>query len=137
MKVSDMMSGDVCVVAPGDTLRQAATLMAERDVGSLPVGEDDRLVGFLTDRDIAVRALAQGLGSEARVREVMSTEVRYCFDDDDVDEVALNMADLEVRRLPVINRDKRLVGIVSLGNFAQCGDPKASQELLQGVAEPH
>lgn len=137
MKVSDMMSGDVCVVAPGDTLRQAATLMAERDVGSLPVGEDDRLVGFLTDRDIAVRAVAQGLGSEARVREVMSTEVRYCFDDDDVDEVALNMADLEVRRLPVINRDKRLVGIVSLGNFAQCGDPKASQELLQGVAEPH
>ncbi|HEV7271982.1 CBS domain-containing protein [Pseudoxanthomonas sp.] len=137
MKISEMMSGNVCVVAPDDRLSHAATLMAEHDVGSLPVGEDQRLVGFLTDRDIAVRAVARGLGGDARVREVMSTEVKYCFDDDDVDHVAMNMADLEVRRLPVVNRDKRLVGIVSLGNFAQSGERGASQDLLEGVAARH
>ncbi|SDQ66607.1 CBS domain-containing protein [Pseudoxanthomonas sp. CF385] len=137
MKVGEMMSGNVCLVAPDDTLARAAMLMAEHDVGSLPVGQDDRLVGFLTDRDIAIRAVAQGLGSEARVRQVMSSEVKYCFDDDDVEAVALNMADLELRRMPVVNRDKRLVGIVSLGNFAQCGAPRASRELLEGVAARH
>jgi CBS domain-containing protein len=137
MKVGEMMSGNVRLVAPDDTLAHAARVMAEQDVGSLPVGEDDRLVGFLTDRDIAVRAVAQGLGAEARVRQVMSGEVKYCYDDDDVEDVALNMADLELRRMPVVNRDKRLVGIVSLGNFAQCGAPRASQELLEGVAARH
>ncbi len=137
MKVSEMMSHNVCVVAPADTLSHAAMLMADHDVGSLPVGEDDRLVGFLTDRDIAVRAVARGLGSDALVQDVMSSEVKYCFEDDDVDDVAMNMADLEVRRLPVVNRDKRLVGIVSLGNFAQCGERRASQDLLEGVAARH
>lgn len=137
MKVSEMMSSDVCVVAPNESLGQAAKLMAEYDVGSLPVGEDDRLVGFLTDRDITLRGVARGLGADARVRDVMSTEVKYCFDDENVESVARNMADLEVRRLPVVNRDKRLVGIVSLGNFAQSGDTRASQDLLQGVAACH
>lgn len=136
MKVNQMMSGDVYVVAPDDSLRNAANLMAEKDVGSLPVGEGDRLVGFITDRDIAVRAVACGLGPDASVRKIMSEDVRYCFDDEDVDQVARNMADLEVRRLPVVNRDKRLVGMVSLANFAQ-SDARASQDLLEGVARPH
>ena len=137
MKVSEMMSTNVCVVGPDEQVRQAALLMAENDIGSLPVGENDQLVGFITDRDIVVRAVAEDMGPETRVREIMSTEVKYCFEDEDVEDVALNMADLEVRRLPVVIRDKRLVGIVSLGNFAQSGEPRASQELLEGVAARH
>lgn len=137
MKVSRMMSDDVCVVAPGDTLRSAAIMMAEKDVGSLPVGAGDRLVGFLTDRDIVVRAIASGLGPDVVVRLVMSTDVKYCFEDEDIDHVARNMAGLEVRRLPVVDRERRLVGMVSLANFAQSGDVRASQDLLEGVARPH
>ncbi|MCF7222402.1 CBS domain-containing protein [Marilutibacter chinensis] len=137
MKVNEMMSRDVCVVGPDESLKNAATLMAENDIGSLPVGEGDRLVGFLTDRDIVVRALARGVGPDAKVREVMSADVKYCYDDEDVEHVANNMADLEVRRLPVVDRDKRLVGVVSLGNFAQSGDRSAAQDLLRGVAAPH
>lgn len=137
MKVNQMMSRDVCVVAPDDSLQSAATLMAEKDIGSLPVGENDRLIGFLTDRDIVVRALAKGMGPDTTVRKVMSADVKYCYDDEDIEHVASNMADLEVRRLPVVNRDKQLVGVVSLGNFAQSGDKRAAQDLLQGVAAPH
>jgi CBS domain-containing protein len=137
MKVSEMMSADVCVVAPDDSLQNAARLMAEKDIGSLPVGEGDRLVGFLTDRDIVVRAVAGGIGPDASVREAMSTDVKYCFDDENIGHVARNMAELEVRRLPVVNRDKRLVGMVSLANFAQSGNSRASRNLLEGVARPH
>lgn len=137
MQISELMSADVCVIAPDDTLGRAAGVMAKHDVGSLPVGEDDRLVGFITDRDIVIRALARGLGADTPVREVMSTDVRYCFEDEDVEQVAANMADLQMRRLPVLNRQKRLVGIVSLANFAHGGDAGASQELLKGVAQPH
>jgi len=137
MKVSEMMSGSVCIARPQDTLAHAAGLMSRHDVGSLPVGDGDRLVGFLTDRDIVVRAVAGGLGPEATVREVMSTEVKYCFEDEDIDHVARNMAQQQIRRLPVVDRDKRLVGIVSLGNFADSGDAGASQDLLRGVAAAH
>lgn len=137
MKVNEMMSGDVCIARPQDTLAHAAGLMAKHDVGSLPVGDGDRLVGFLTDRDIVVRAVAGGLGPDTPVREVMSTEVKYCFEDEDIDHVARNMAQQQVRRLPVVDRDKRLVGIVSLGNFADSGDAGASQDLLRGVATAH
>ena len=137
MQISELMSADVCVIAPDDTLGRAAAVMAKHDVGSLPVGDNDRLVGFITDRDIVTRAVANGLGADARVREVMSTDVKYCFEDEDVEQVAANMAELQMRRLPVVNRDKRLVGIVSLANFAHGGDAYASQELLRGVAQPH
>lgn len=137
MQISELMSADVCVIAPGDTLGHAAGVMAKHDVGSLPVGEDDRLVGFITDRDIVTRAVAKGLGADALVRDVMSADVKYCFEDEDVEQVAANMAELQMRRLPVVNREKRLVGIVSLANFAHGGDAYASQELLRGVARPH
>lgn len=137
MRISEVMSTDVCVIAPDDTLAYAAAVMDRHDIGSLPVGENDRLVGFITDRDIVIRAVARGMAADTRVRDVMSPEVKYCFDDDDIDQVAANMADLEMRRLPVVDRSKRLVGIVSLANFAHSRDLRASQELLQGVTRPH
>lgn len=137
MQISELMSADVCVIAPDDTLGRAAGVMAKHDVGSLPVGEGDRLVGFITDRDIVTRGVANGMGADTLVREVMSADVKYCFEDEDIEQVAANMAELQMRRLPVVNRDKRLVGIVSLANFAYGGDAYASQELLRGVARPH
>ena len=137
MKVHEMMTTDVCVVSPNNTLRDAAMLMEKMDIGSLPVGTNDRLVGIITDRDIVTRAVAKGLGADALVRDVMSADVKYCFEGEDVEQVAANMAELQMRRLPVVNREKRLVGIVSLANFAHGGDAYASQELLRGVARPH
>ncbi len=137
MRISEVMSRDVCVVSPGTTLQDAARRMAEHDVGSLPVGEDDRLVGIVTDRDLVLRGIGEGRDVGTPVREVMTPEVQYCFDDQDVDEVAATMAGLELRRLPVVDRDMRLVGIVSLANFAHSHDAQASQELLRGVARPH
>ena len=98
-------------------------MMAEIDAGALPVGENDRLVGMITDRDIAVRAVADGKGPDTPIREIMTTEVKYCFEDDEIDEVALNMADIQVRRLPVLNDQKRLVGIISLGDIALTDGP--------------
>jgi CBS domain-containing protein len=92
--------------------------MAEIEAGALPVGEDDRLVGMLTDRDITVRAVAAGLGPDCPVREVMTHDVKYVYEDETIDDLARNIATLQVRRLPVLNRDKRLVGIVSLSDLA-------------------
>ena len=102
MKVREAMSGDVLVAAPHQSIRDAARLMSDHDIGALPVGENDRLVGMITDRDIAVRAVADGRGPDTEVQEVMSHEVKYCFEDDDLDEVATNMGDIQVRRLPVL-----------------------------------
>ncbi len=118
MKVSKYMTRDVQLVTPTQTIREAARMMGEIDAGSLPVQEDDRLVGVITDRDIAVRAVAQGKSPDTPVRDVMSREVLYCFEDQEVKEIARNMGDVKVRRLPVVNRDKRLVGIISVGDLA-------------------
>ena len=118
MQVNEAMSSDVKIASPDQSIRDAAKMMAELDAGVLPVGENDKLVGMITDRDIAVRAVAAGKPPTTKVREVMSSEVKYCFEDDDLDDVAENMADIKVRRLPVLNREKRLVGIVSLGDIA-------------------
>src|ERR671923_2399099 len=115
MRVSDAMTREVRVASPGQSIREVAKIMAEIDAGSMPVGENDRLVGMITDRDIAIRAVAQGKGPDTPVRDVMSKEVKYCYEDEDLEHVADNMGELQVRRLPVVNRDKRLVGIVSLG----------------------
>jgi len=118
MKTSKCMTRDVQLVSPTQTIRDAARLMGELDAGALPVQEDDRLVGMITDRDIAVRAVAQGKSPDTPVRDVMSREVLYCFDDQEIEDVARNMGEMKVRRLPVVNRDKRLVGIVSIGDLA-------------------
>ena len=135
MRVSEAMTRDVCVATPGQSIRDAARSMADIDAGSLPVGENDRLVGMITDRDIAIRAVAQGKSPDTPVRDVMSTNVLYCYDDEDLDHCAKNMAEQQVRRLPVVNRDKRLVGILSLGNIAQKENRSASK-AVKGVTRP-
>lgn len=136
MKVREAMTADVRLVSPSQTIREAARLMADCDIGALPVGDNDRLVGLITDRDIATRAVADGRGSDARIDEVMSREVKYCFDDDDLDKVAANMGQIQVRRLPVVNRDKRLVGIVSLGDVAACEAPSKTGKAVAGISTP-
>jgi len=135
MKVSDAMTKDVQIAGPNQTIREAAQAMLEVDVGVLPVGENDRLVGMITDRDIAVRGIAKGKGPDASVRDVMSSEVKYCFDDQDVEEVTQNMGDVQLRRLPVVNRDKRLVGILSLSDVAKTGRHD-TDEALGDIARP-
>jgi CBS domain-containing protein len=136
MKVREAMTVDVRLVNPGQTIRDAARLMADGDIGALPVGDNDRLVGVITDRDIAIRAVAVGRGPDARIDEVMSREVMYCFDDEDLEAVASNMGQIQVRRLPVVNRDKRLVGIVSLGDVAACEEPNKTGEAVAGISTP-
>lgn len=126
MKVNECMTREVCVATPELTLREAALIMAEIDAGALPVRQADRLVGMITDRDIAIRAVAAGLGPETPVEQVMSLEVKYCFDDEDIDRVVRNMGDLQVRRLPVVDRSKRLVGIVALADLAGNADDSAN-----------
>jgi CBS domain-containing protein len=137
MRVSEAMTRDVRIANPTDTIRQAAKAMAAIDAGIIPVSENDRLVGMITDRDIAVRAVAAGKSPDTPIREVMSTNVCYCFDDQEIDEVATNMADIQVRRLPVVNREKRLVGIFSLGDIARAGNQdQPAAEALCGICEP-
>jgi CBS domain-containing protein len=135
MIISEVMTRDVRIVSPDDTLEAAARLMEEQDFGSLPVAENDRLVGMLTDRDITIRAVARGLiPRDSTVREIMSAEVKYVYDDESVRDVAIVMGDLHVRRLPVLDRDKRLVGIVSLGDLALT-KPTSAGDALQAIAE--
>jgi CBS domain-containing protein len=136
MQVNEVMSSDVNIASPQQTIREAARMMAKIDAGVLPVGENDRLVGMITDRDIAVRAVAAGKGPETPVREIMSTEVKYCFEDDDIDDVAQNMADIKLRRLPVLNDQKRLVGIISLADIALAEGPDPAGQALCGISEP-
>jgi CBS domain-containing protein len=136
MKVSECMTREVRIVDPAETLQDAARTMADIDAGFLPVRENDRLIGIITDRDIAIRAVGTGRGPEAKIREVMSGEVRYCFDDEDVDDVLQNMAEQQIRRLPVVDRNKRLVGIVSITDLAASGDPALSGETLGEIARP-
>jgi len=136
MKVREVMTADVMLARPSQTIREAAECMLRCDLGVLPVGEGDQLVGMVTDRDIAVRAVALGLTPETKIGEVMTREVKYCFDDEDLDDVATNMAFLRVRRLPVLNRHKRLIGIVSLGDLAACGDAEVTGEAVAGVTVP-
>ena len=139
MQVKDIMTPGVECVRPDDTLQNAARKMRDLDVGPLPVcGDDDRLAGMITDRDITVRAVAEGKDpTTTRVREVMTQEIIYGFEDQDVEEAARIMKERQVRRLVVLNRDKRLVGIVSLGDLAtETGDREKSGEVLQDVSEP-
>lgn len=118
MRVRDCMTREVAVVDPAHSVAAAARMMVETDVGSLPVQEDEKLVGMITDRDIVVRVVARELTADTPVREVMSTDVLYCFEDENVERIARSMGDHQVRRLPVIDRDKRLVGIISLADVA-------------------
>jgi CBS domain-containing protein len=136
MQVNEVMSREVNIANPQQSIREAARMMAEIDAGALPVAENDRLVGMITDRDIAVRAVAEGKGPDTPIREIMSTEVKYCFENDDIDEVAHNMADIKLRRLPVLNEKKRLVGIISLADIALAEGPDPAGQALCGISEP-
>ena len=137
MNVDSCMSTEVRLTTPAQTIRDAARTMKEIDAGILPVEDGDRLVGIITDRDIAVRAVAEGMGPETKISEVMSREVLYCYEDENLDDVAMQMRELQVRRMPVLNRDKRLVGIISLGDMAQTdGDAERAAIALSGVSHP-
>ena len=136
MKVTDCMTRDVQMTSPEETLRDAAQAMVRLDAGVLPVSEGDRLVGMITDRDIAVRGVAEGRGPDTKVAEVMSREVMYCYEDEDSAAVLRNMGDIQVRRLPVLNRDKRLIGIVSLADLAARGQSARAGEALSGIVRP-
>lgn len=137
MKIREVMSTDVLLATPNQTISEAAKMMAEHDTGALPVRENDRLVGVITDRDIAIRAVAQKKSPDAPVREVMSSDkVLYCYEDEDVEQVAQNMAKNQVRRLPVLNRDKRLVGIVSIADLSQRAQPGTAGEAIAGISKP-
>ncbi|WP_164937596.1 CBS domain-containing protein [Bradyrhizobium guangxiense] len=135
MKVSDVMTPDVQLCTPQDSIRDAAEAMAALNVGLLPVAEYDHLVGMISDRDIATRGVAMGLGPDAPVRNVMTTDVRYCYEDQDIDEVTRNMAEIQVRRLPVLNRSKRLVGIIALGDIALCRPGDGAAKALHGISQ--
>ena len=138
MKVNEIITRDPQVIRPETALIEAAQKMKSMDIGMLPVCDGDRLVGVITDRDITVRGVAQGYDPKtARVQEVMTPEVIYCFDDEDVKDVAKKMEEKQVRRLPVLNREKRLVGIVSLGDLAvRTGKEHLAGEVLERVSEP-
>lgn len=136
MKAKEAMRSKVFFARPDQTIREAAHAMLEIDAGFLPVGENDRLVGMVTDRDIAVRGVALGKGPDTLVRDVMTHDVKYCFEDENVEDIARSMSAQQVRRLPVLNRDKRLVGVISIGDMASCGETIASGEALSAIAKP-
>lgn len=135
MNVSEVMTKQVEVISPRQTIGDAAQLMQQLDTGVLPVGENDRLVGMVTDRDIVVRVIAQGRGPDAEVREAMTESVLYCFEDDSIEDAAKQMGDAQVRRLPVMSRDKRLVGIIALGDLALAADSEVVDAAITGISE--
>jgi CBS domain-containing protein len=133
------MSRDVRIVKANQTIRDVAKMMSDVHAGFMPVEDNDRLVGTITDRDITVRAVAAGKGPDTPVREVMTKDVKYCFDDEELDHVAHNMGDQRVRRLPVMNRQKRLVGVVSIGDVARTKSGAVDDAII-GVSQaggPH
>lgn len=138
MEVREIMTPDVRCIPPETTLQEAARQMRDLDVGPLPICDHDRLAGMLTDRDIVVRAVAEGRDpTRTKVADVMTTQVEYCFEDDDVDECARLMERKQIRRVLVLDRAKRLVGIVSLGDLALEGrDDKLSAQTLEAVSQP-
>ena len=137
MKVSEVMTPGVETVTPEQPIREAAQFMLRADAGAMPVSDGDRILGMVTDRDIAVRAVAEGRGPDTPVREVMTEGALFCFDDQDVDDVALTMGDAQVRRMPVLSRQgEKLVGIISLGDLTKVNDEgQAAEAALTGVSQ--
>lgn len=135
MLVQNAMSRDVKTVTPETSIKDAARLMADADVGALPVAAGDRLAGMVTDHDIVVRAVAIGKGPATTVGEVMTHDVLYCHEDEDIGHISENMAQNQVRRLPVVDVDKRLVGIISLADLADARVDEAG-EALEGITRP-
>lgn len=137
MLVSEAMTRDVQIAYPNQSIQDVAKIMAECDVGCLPVGENNKLVGMITDRDIALRAVAKGKSpNSTTVREVMSPDVKYCFEDTEISEVAQNMAKIQVHRLPVVDSKKHLVGILALADIANCEGPELAGDAVCGLSIP-
>lgn len=136
MKVADVMSRSVELADPNQTILEIATAMAQKNLGYFPVGENGRLVGAITDRDIVTRCVAAGKGGKARVRDAMTQGVKYCFEDEDLDHVVANMGENKLRRMPVVDRAKKLVGVVSLADAAQDFSIADAGTALAKVASP-
>jgi len=135
-QIRDVMSRNFIWIPPETSLREAAQIMRDNNIGFLPVGENDRMIGVITDRDITVRAVAEGLHPQSdTVRTVMSAGPYYCYDDQNVAEICDNMGVMKVRRMPVVNREKRLVGVVSIGDLAQSAEKAQAGETLRRVAQ--
>jgi len=135
--LKDLMSQNVRTIGPDDTIKAAALLMLDGDFGMLPVGENDKMIGTLSDRDIAIRGVAAGMDGTAKVREVMSEGVIWAYEDDSVEKGAKLMSEHQIRRLPIVNAEKRLVGIVALGDFAvESADIKTAGETLSEISKP-
>ena len=136
MKVSDVMTREVQTIQPDQTAQDAAKFMVSSDSGSIPVTEGERLIGMITDRDIAVRGVAEGRGPDTPVRDLMTDGIVCAGIDEDVDAVAKKMSDAQVRRLPVVDEQQKLCGIVSLGDLARETESEAAHEALEGVSQP-
>lgn len=137
MKISEVMTPNPEVVTPEQPIQEAARRMLDADTGALPVGDGERLIGMVTDRDITVRAVAEGRGPDTPIREVMSEKLLFAWDDQDVDEVAIQMSDAQVRRMPILSRqEERLVGMVSIGDLVQSNAGEAAGVAIAGVSEP-
>ena len=136
MKISQVMTRDVKTVRPDQTAKEAASFMLSEDAGSMPVSEGDRLIGMITDRDIAVRGVANGHGPDTPVGELMSSGPVCARIDQDADEIAAKMSEAQVRRMPVLDEQGKMVGIVSLGDFSRETDDQSAEQLLEGVSAP-
>ena len=138
MKLREIMTRDVVVLQPDDSLQSAAKKMRDRDIGFLPVCDGENLIGVISDRDITIRALADGMDVNVMLgRDLMTSPAIYCFDDQDVSEAAQIMEENQIRRIVVLNReDKRLVGVISLGDLARNATADRSGQILQKVSEP-
>lgn len=131
MMVEECMTRIVETIGPDETIREASRRMEVSDCGIMPVAEEGRLIGMISDRDIAIRAIGCGLGPETKVSEVMSAEVQYCFQESSAEDVIANMGQIQVRRLPVVNSEKQLVGIVSLSDFAPTSTAESGMALSE------
>jgi CBS domain-containing protein len=136
MKVSEVMTRDVQTIRPDQKVQEAANFMLSADAGSIPVTDGERLIGMITDRDIAVRGIAKGYGPDTPVRELMTDDLIVLRIDDDIEEAASKMSQAQVRRLPVIDEDERLCGIVSLGDLSRQTDDQTASQALEGVSQP-
>ena len=136
MKIRDVMTSEVQTIRPDQTAREAAAFMLSADAGSIPVTEGDQLIGMITDRDIAVRGVAKGHGPDTPVRDLMTNGIVCVNIDDEIDAVASKMSEAQVRRLPVVDDQQRLCGIVSLGDLSRETDDNIAQEALEGVSAP-
>ena len=135
MRVSEAMSREVQVVQVNQTIQQAAKIMSEIDVGALPVAQEERLVGMITDRDIAIRAVAENMAPSSKVRDVMTVDIKFCFDDEDAEDVADRMAVEQVRRVPVVDREMKVVGILALADLAIRAGARPAAKALEGISQ--